>query len=76
MMSFSTREVRTGGMIFSLLFVFGLAPNNLKHSYKRGVHYKSLHLLLDGHVHLNSFSMDKLVRLVLLLAFWSELFML
>ena len=63
MMCLLTREVRTGGMIFSLLSACGLVPNNLEYSYKRGVHYKSLHLVLDGRVYLDSFSMDKSMRI-------------
>ena len=65
MMSLSTREVRNGGMIFSLLSTCGLVPNNLEYSHKKGIHSKSLHLMLDGRVYLKSFSMDKSVRLVL-----------
>ena len=63
MMSLSTREARTRGMIFSFLFSCGLAANNLKYSYKRGVHYKSVHLVLDDCVYLDSFSMDRSTRI-------------
>ena len=76
MMSLSTREVRTGGMIFSLFSIRGLVPNLLKYSWKRGVHYKSLYLVLDGQVYLDSSSLFKFRSLGLLLVCWSELFML
>lgn len=75
-MSILTREARTGGMIFSLFFSYYFSSNNLKHTYKNGVHYKSLYLMLDGCVYLDSFYMDTLVRLVLLLHCLSELSML
>ena len=76
MMSLSTRWVRTGGMIFSLLSACGLISNYLKYSWRRGVHYKSLYLVLDGHVYLDSFSWFKFRSLGFLLVCWSELFML
>lgn len=61
-----------------LLFAFYLwfSCNDMKHTYKWGVHYKSLFLVLDAHVYLDSFYMHKLVRFVLLFSCWSELFML
>ena len=43
---------------------------------KRGVHYKSLYLVLDGHVYLDSFSLFNFSSLGFLLVYWSELFML
>ena len=76
MMSLSTRCVRIGGMIFSLLSACGLIPNYLKYSWKRGVHYKSLYLVLDGHVYLDFSSLFKFKHLGFLLVFWSELSML
>ena len=63
-------------MIFSLFFVCGFSSNDLKDPYKRGVHYKSLYLVLDGHVYLDSFYMETLTRLVLLLVRLSEFSML
>ena len=76
MMSSLTREVMTGGMIFSYVFYLQFSSNKLIHSYKRGVHYKSLHFVLDGHVYLDSFYTNMSIILVLLLVCWSELFML
>ena len=46
-------------MIFSLFSACGLILNYLKMFVKKGVHYKTLYLVLDGHVYLDSFSMDK-----------------
>ena len=59
MMSLSTRCVRTGGMIFSLLSAYGFNSKIFEIFMKRGVHYKSLYLVLDGQVYLDSFSLFK-----------------
>ncbi len=58
-------------MIFSLFFSCRFSSNDPKDPSKMGVHYESLHLVLDGHVYLDSFYMATLVRLVLLLVFLS-----
>ena len=76
MMSLSTRRVRTGGMIFSLFSICGLIPNYFEIFMKGGVHHKSLYLVLDVHVYLDSFSLFKFKNLGFLLICWSELFML
>ena len=71
-----TREVMTGGMIFFVAFYLWFSSNMLIYSYNRGVHYKSLHLVLDGWVYLDSPYKDMSIMLVLLLVCWSGLFML
>ena len=72
-MSAWTRRERTEGMNFSLFFVCWSSSNYLKDPHQRGVHYKSLYLMLDGHEYLNSFYVKTFVMLVLFLVSLSEL---